>query len=93
MRELRSFLWRRSGQIFPVLFHGSPSLPPEVQHLQHVDFTDFSLVGEGFKQTLAYAEFQKRVRDLAASIAVAIRDAPPFDPTAPISEMEQSEKV
>ena len=48
--------------------------------LQTWDFSKFAFVGEGFRQTELYVDFQRSVQEVAKAAAGMIEGAPPFSP-------------
>jgi MinD-like ATPase involved in chromosome partitioning or flagellar assembly len=78
MRELRTFMRHRPDAIVPLALHGMDAFPDDVRRIQWADFRGFTLIGDGFKQTEQYVEFQRRVQELAERVARLIGDVPPF---------------
>ncbi len=58
--------------------HDGESFPKEAQDFKAPDFSDFVIVGEGFKKTEDYPKFQKQLRTFAITVAKRVRDAPPY---------------
>jgi hypothetical protein len=74
-REWEAF--KRNGRpIFPLLLKGAPELlPRSASQLQMADFREFAIVGEGFRKTERYVDFQMAVRKLAEDTARVITDS------------------
>lgn len=67
------------GLIIPVSVHDGERFPEYARSIQFLDWTRYARVGEGFKRTEDYADFQGRVSRFAADVARAVKDAPPWD--------------
>jgi TIR domain/CobQ/CobB/MinD/ParA nucleotide binding domain len=68
---------QRAPQSIVALWYGGPSFHPDPE-VPFSDFTRFSFIGQGFRQSELYVDFQRAVQDLANTAAEKIRNAPPF---------------
>jgi hypothetical protein len=93
--EWRSFLSRErliTGRghaacklIVPIKFHDGEWFPPEAARVQQFDLRRFAATTEGFWETRRADELdQVLIRDVAPSLARAVRQAPPFEPDWPV---------
>ncbi|HZI19738.1 MAG TPA: toll/interleukin-1 receptor domain-containing protein [Pyrinomonadaceae bacterium] len=67
------------GLVIPVSVHDGESFPDYARAIQIMDWGRYARVGEGFKRTEAYVEFQEKVSDFANDVAQAVKNAPPWD--------------
>jgi hypothetical protein len=84
MAELRSFTKWERRPIVPILFRGNLTLPEDMRRFQVVDMSQFAYAGDAFKTSPRYLDFQKTVQEMSPRLVDAIRNAPPFDPNAPV---------
>ena len=63
------------GIVLPVKAFGE-LYPRFIQNIQHIDYSDFVLVGEGFPQTKDYVEFQKQLRKWTPKVVTVIQHTP-----------------
>lgn len=81
--EWRSFHERQKSTqrvlVLPLSVHDGESFPNEARGLQAQNFSDYVLIGAAFRETRLYVEFQQRLKQFAQKVALAVRDAPPFD--------------
>lgn len=68
------------GLIVPVTVHDGERFPPYAKAIQYADWVRFARVGEGFKKTERFVDFQDEMSDWAADVAKAINSAPNWDP-------------
>ena len=79
--EWESFRLRTGGGqplVIPMRVHDGESFPKPAKDLQAPDFSDFVIIGPGFKQTKAYPEFQQKLRGFARAVAKGVAQAPAF---------------
>ena len=67
------------GLIVPVTLHDGDRFPNYARAVQYADWIKYARVGEGFKKTERYVEFQDRISDWADDVARAINAAPDWD--------------
>ncbi len=79
--EWEYFRRRAPQSIIPVLYGREVRLPDP--DLKAADFSRFTFIGEGFRQSELYVDFQRAVQDLANTTAEKIRNAPPFQAEGP----------
>lgn len=77
--EWQYFRQHAPQSIIPVLYAKVADLD-----LQAADFTRFSFIGQGFRQSELYVDFQRAVQELANTAAEKIRNAPPFQAEDPL---------
>jgi cellulose biosynthesis protein BcsQ len=80
--EWEYFARRSPRSIVPILFGPGIQLPDT--GLLSWDFSRFTFVGDGFRQTELYVDFQRAVQELAKGAAEIIREAPPFHTEADV---------
>jgi hypothetical protein len=68
-----------NGLIVPVTLHDGDRFPPYAKAIQYADWNKYARVGDGFKKTERYVEFQDRICDWAENVASAIQLAPDWD--------------
>ena len=79
MREVGAFT-QRGGRIVPLLLRGPiEAVPHGMRTMQVADFREFAIVGEGFRKTSQYVEFQMQIRRLAEQLAEQLTSSPPPD--------------
>lgn len=80
--EWRSFQQRSQvagrSLIVPMSVHDGLAFPDDAKALQAPDFSDYVIVGAGFRETRAYPEFQRLLRVFAKSVARAVAASPAF---------------
>jgi len=67
----------QAGLLRPVIKQKAEVVPKFFQVLQSLDYSSFNQVGEAFKKSSAYLEFQKRVEEDSEKIARFIRNNTP----------------
>lgn len=67
------------GLIVPVTLHDGDRFPNYAKAIQHADWIKYARVGDGFKKTERYVEFQDRIVEWADDVARAINGAPDWD--------------
>lgn len=60
-------------------FHDGVSFPAKAAARQPIDLSPYTLFGPALVNSKKYEEFQTTVKFLAQQVALAIRDAPPFE--------------
>jgi hypothetical protein len=70
---------RPGGLVIPVSVHDGEKFPDYARSIQFPDWRRYARVGEGFKKTEAYSEFQEKVSEFADAVARAVENAPPWD--------------
>jgi hypothetical protein len=82
LTEFHSFLERgktnNARVLVPVSIHDLEPFPEEAQNLQTVNFTDFVIVGNGFKETKKYSDFQDELKKFSKRVAQLICKVPTF---------------
>lgn len=74
------------GLRVPIRHNDGEHFPQEVQLIQMIDFSELvSVMPVAFKTHPKALDFEDKVRKLAADVAVAVKKAPPFDPTWPVA--------
>jgi hypothetical protein len=68
-----------NGLVIPVSVHDGNKFPSYARSVQFDNWVQFAKVGEGFKRTERYVEFQDQVSCFADDVATAIEDAPTWD--------------
>ena len=71
------------GLVFPVVVHDGEHFPDYAQRTQFFDCREYAVVGQGFKKTESYIEFQTGMRDWTTEVAESLRKAPEW-----ITDME-----
>jgi hypothetical protein len=66
-------------------FHDGSSFPPRAASRQCFDFSPYTLFGRALVDSRRYGDFQETIKLLAHHVAIAVRDAPAFEPW-PIAE-------
>jgi len=69
-----------NGLIVPLNIFDGEHFPPYVQELQIMDCKAYYRVGDGFKLTPAYIEFQALLQNWVYDVAKAVNNAPAWDP-------------
>lgn len=66
--------------VVPMSVHDGESFPDDARGYLPNDFnfSDFVIIGEGFKKTEDYPKFQKGLKSFAITVARCVRDAPEF---------------
>jgi len=81
--EWKSFEARRQktnrATIVPISIHDGKSFPAEAQSLQMINLNDYLIVGEGFRKSEKYVDFQDKLKNLAKRVAGTVKQAPPFE--------------
>lgn len=62
--------------VVPVTVHDGEAFPDPARASQVADLREFVIIGEGFKRTERYVDFQDRLRQLAARVAKVVCEAP-----------------
>ncbi len=65
--------------VVPISVHDGEAFPLDAQAIQGPDFSDYVIIGAGFKETKLYPEFQRAIRTFATAVARCVRQAPEFD--------------
>lgn len=86
--ELQAFRAQQHGVVVPVLFANRGGLPDEFRDdVLMADFTEYAFTARGWRKTSSYVQFEKRVQDLAATVAkrltMAKTSRPPFPDLLP----------
>lgn len=68
------------GLILPVIVHDGESFPEFAKRMQSLNCKDFARIGEGFKKTERYVEFQDRIIPWSREVANIITHAPTWQP-------------
>ena len=72
MNEIAGLQHQDRSRILPVLLNRGVDLPPGFRDYSLVDFSDFAFIGEGFRKSERYIDFQTKVRELARDVADSI---------------------
>jgi len=64
--------------VVPMSVHDGNSFPPGAKAMQAPDFSDYVVVGEGFRKTEAYVQFQKNLKQFSQKVAKCVNNAPAF---------------
>ncbi len=67
------------GLIVPVTLHDGARFPTYAKSIQYADWTKYARVGDGFKKTERFVEFQDQIIEWAEDVALAINGAPDWD--------------
>lgn len=67
------------GLIVPVTVHDGDRFPNYAKAIQYADWIKYARVGDGFKKTERYVEFQDNILDWAEDVARAVNGAPAWD--------------
>jgi hypothetical protein len=67
-----------SGLVVPVSVHDGDRFPDYAQAVQFANWVQFARIGEGFKKTESFVEFQDQLDRFASDVAAAITGAPPW---------------
>ena len=65
--------------VIPAILSPGSNLPESARETQWVDFSRFTISGEGFLRTERYVEFQDEIKAFAKRVAQVIADAPPWE--------------
>lgn len=77
--EWESFNLRAQALVKPISIHDGESFPVHARAIQGIpDFAPYVNIGGGYRETPRYVEFQDQIRNLARTVALAVRDAPSF---------------
>ena len=76
--------------ILPITVHDGEFFPKQAREYQYADFRQFLIAGKGFEATQLFVEFSQRVRVLCADVARLLHGVPPFDPSWPVVEPNQT---
>jgi hypothetical protein len=80
--EWNSFLERgrvaKQTLVVPMSVHDGESFPPAAQALQAPDFSDYVVIGEGFKKTEEFVLFQQKLKQFSKKVASCVNAAPRF---------------
>src|SRR6266404_3089841 len=72
-------LAKPDGLVIPVAVHDGEKFPDYARSIQYLPWTRYARVGDGFKRTEIYVEFQEKVSSFADDVARAIDNAPSWD--------------
>lgn len=84
LTEFHSF-WERGKSkqarvLLPVSIHDGEAFPDDIrENLQFESFSEFVTVGEGFKTTKRYSDFQDLLKVFSKRVAELVCKAPPFE--------------
>lgn len=67
-----------SGLVVPVSVHDGDRFPDYARAVQFADWVQFARIGDGFKKTERFVEFQDQMDQFASDVAAAINAAPPW---------------
>jgi hypothetical protein len=76
--EWDSFRARGQGLIVPTILSQGATVKRAVGDTMWADFSDYTIIGEGFKKTERYVAFQDEIKRLAKVVAAVIAGAPPW---------------
>ncbi len=82
LTEFHSFLERgntsQAKVLIPAAIHDGDGFPAEARSLQTANFSDFVIVGDGFKTTKKYSDFQDELKKFSKRVAQLICKVPTF---------------
>lgn len=84
LTEFHSF-WERGKSrnkklLIPASIYDGDGFPTDIKkNLQFEDFSTFVIVGEGFKLTKKYSEFQEQLKEFSRRVAELVCNAPAFE--------------
>jgi hypothetical protein len=64
--------------IVPISVHDGQSFPQAARDMNYLDLSSYMIVGEGFRKSEKYVTFQETLKNLADSVAHAVKSAPTF---------------
>jgi len=67
-----------SRVLIPTSFYDGKSFPARAAAIKPIDFTPYALFGRALKDSKGYGNFQKAVQLLAQKVALAVKNAPPY---------------
>jgi hypothetical protein len=68
------------GLVVPISLHdGDEHFPQFAKDIQSAQWQEFALIGNGFKETVGFVEFQKSMVEWTKNVATAINNAPVWD--------------
>ena len=76
------------GLIHGVRFHDGDAFPPEVRSMQQLDVTDLTWSTPAFRETAAYVDLERKVRDFVDELAAALVTAPGWCDGWPVATPE-----
>jgi TIR domain-containing protein len=83
LTEFYSFLDRNKKKnakvLMPLSIHDGDGFPEDARNIQDGDLADYVIVGEGFKETKKYADFQAALKDFSVRVAELVSKAPDFE--------------
>jgi len=97
--EWDSFRTRGHGLVVPTILSQGVTVRRAVGDTMWADFSDYTIIGEGFKKTERYVAFQDEIKRLAKRVATVIASAPawsnfsvcnpPVTPVAPATSIQR----
>jgi hypothetical protein len=67
------------GLVLPVKVADGHHFPAFAREIQHFDCSRFARIGDGFKQTERYVEFQDDIEEWVSQVALAVDSAPEWN--------------
>lgn len=68
------------GLIFPITLNDGDRFPEFAKTIQGPNWCEFARVGEGFRKTERYVEFQDKLEKWVLDLAPVVKNPPPWDP-------------
>lgn len=65
-----------NGLVIPVSVHDGESFPEYARAVQYMNWVDFARIGDGFKKTERYVEFQDQMSRFTKDVAEAVNNSP-----------------
>jgi hypothetical protein len=79
-RKLPQERHHQAKVIIPVTIRDGEAFPEEAKNIQAANFADFVIIGQGFKETKRYSEFQEALKAFSERVAQLVSEAPAFQP-------------
>jgi len=87
----RRIRMKSHGLIAPMKFHDGEHFPKEARKIQWIDVAAYTSTMPAFWASQRALELEDKLKELAASVAHVIQDAPSFKPDWPVVEVEASD--
>jgi hypothetical protein len=65
--------------LWPIMYRKVDPLPPAIQNITYLDYSDYNVVGEAFFKSEKFIKFQEKLQGDIKSIADIIISAPPYN--------------
>ena len=77
LTEFASFQ-KRGKVVIPVSIYDGDAFPAYVKEIQAANLSEYVIVGEGFRRTERYVQFQDKLKQLSKDVARLLKQAPKY---------------